>query len=85
MVRRLKDSIHHGGGRHGGGNLRWLVTFASGVRKQRERMLVLSCLLVFILSRTPAHRMVLPTFRMGLPAQLNQSRSSLMDTPRGVS
>ena len=72
-------------GRCGSGNLRQLVTLHLESGSRGRWMLVLSCLLVFILSKTSAHRMVLPTFRMDLLAQLKQSRKALIDTPRGVS
>lgn len=70
MVYRLKDTIHHGGE----GTWRELETaghVASGVRSRGRWMLVFRCLPVFILSKTLAHRMVLPTVRMSLPAQLD--------------
>lgn len=70
-------------GRNGSRNLRQLVTLHLKSGSRGRRMLVPSCLLVFILSETSAHRMVLPAFRMGLPfqSQLNESRSSLKTHP----
>lgn len=48
---------------------------ASVVRKQREANAGAQFFLVFIPSKTSAHRTVLPTFRMALPARLTSSEA----------
>lgn len=54
---------------------------ASSVKKQREGNAGVQLFLLFMQARTPAHRMVPPAFRVGLPTSA-YSRNLFTDTPK---
>ena len=75
--------VHHGGSmvHHGVGTSQQRIERArhtsSAVTEQRDDRWCSTRFLLFILSKIPASRMELPTFRVGLPISITQASETL--------